>query len=311
MTESPVATSNSTIVRVQDRVRLGLIRSGFAAAERFAPGLGARWAFRLWVTLPNGGARRRDDRPVPGALSSLELPGRRSVVVESWGEGPPVYLVHGWGGWRGQMGAFVEDIVASGHRAVSYDAPAHGESGPGHLGDGRSSMLEMSEALTAVAESHGQPAGVIAHSGGAMATSAAIRDGLEVPRLAMIAPSADPEILIKRLAAVVGFGPRVVRRVVARTERLAGRPIADYDVRRLGGLAALPAALVIHDRDDKEVPVTDGEQIADAWPGATLRRTSGLGHRRILRVREIIIEAVAFVTDTHQPAWTPTRPRDR
>jgi pimeloyl-ACP methyl ester carboxylesterase len=279
--------------------RLLALRAGFAAAERVAPALGARWAFRLWVKLPDVGARRRDQRPEPGRRSTVALAGDRTIAVESWGEGPPVYLVHGWGGWRGQMGAFIAPLVDSGFRAVAYDAPSHGDSGPGHLGPGKSSMLEMSEALAGVTAANGAPAAVIAHSGGAMATSAAIRDGLAVPRLVMVAASADPLLLIDRLASVIGFGPRIRRRVKSYTTRLAGRPLADYDVRRLGAFAAHPPALVIHDRDDREVPVSDGEQIAAAWQDAELRLTAGLGHRRILRNPEVVAAAVRFVGSAH------------
>lgn len=56
------------------------------------------------------------------------MPGGRTVVVETWGEGEPVYLLHGWGGWRGQLGAFVAPIVEAGRRAVALDTPSHGES---------------------------------------------------------------------------------------------------------------------------------------------------------------------------------------
>jgi hypothetical protein len=53
--------------------------------------------------------------------------------------------------------------------------------------------------------------------------------------------------------------------------------------------------LVIHDRDDAEVPWQDGAMIAQAWPRATLSTTSGLGHRRIVRDAEVIREAVGFL----------------
>lgn len=54
--------------------------------------------------------------------------------------------------------------------------------------------------------------------------------------------------------------------------------------------------LVIHDADDDEVPLADGQQIAELWPGAALTTTTGLGHRRIVRdetVRALVVEALA------------------
>jgi len=40
---------------------------------------------------------------------------------------------------------------------------------------------------------------------------------------------------------------------------------------------------VLHDRRDAEVPFAHGAALAAAWPGAALRPSDGLGHRRILR----------------------------
>jgi pimeloyl-ACP methyl ester carboxylesterase len=53
--------------------------------------------------------------------------------------------------------------------------------------------------------------------------------------------------------------------------------------------------LLVHDQDDREVPFACGEAIAESWPGATLIRTQGLGHRRILRDPKVIEQAVRFV----------------
>jgi len=68
---------------------------------------------------------------------------------------------------------------------------------------------------------------------------------------------------------------------------------------------------VIHDREDAEVPWQEGAIIAQAWPGATLSTTSGLGHRRIVRDRHVVREAVNFVlAELHgrRPARAPAPP---
>jgi pimeloyl-ACP methyl ester carboxylesterase len=54
--------------------------------------------------------------------------------------------------------------------------------------------------------------------------------------------------------------------------------------------------LVIHDRDDKEVPFDVGRHIAESWPNAELVATEGLGHQRILRDEGVRDLAVSFVT---------------
>jgi pimeloyl-ACP methyl ester carboxylesterase len=56
-------------------------------------------------------------------------------------------------------------------------------------------------------------------------------------------------------------------------------------------------ALVVHDLLDSDVPYGHGEEIALAWPGARLYTTSGLGHRGMLRDREVIRQVVEFLAD--------------
>ncbi|PFG39868.1 alpha/beta hydrolase family protein [Georgenia soli] len=272
--------------------RLAAMRAAFGVLDTVAPHVSARWALRLWSTLPSNGGRRRDERPFAGERSVVDLPGRRSVVVETWGVGEPVYLVHGWGGWRGQLGAFVAPIVDAGRRVVAFDAPSHGESGPGVLGPRRSTAVEMTEALLAVVERHGEPAAVVGHSLGCTTTAIAVHDGMPAARVALVAPSADVVAMTDEMARRLGYAERTKREFASRLETLAGRPLTDFDLTRMAG--AVPA-LVVHDRLDKEVPYAEGVRVSQAWPAATLETTEGLGHQRILRDPGVIARVVEFV----------------
>lgn len=62
--------------------------------------------------------------------------------------------------------------------------------------------------------------------------------------------------------------------------------------------AGLPPLLLVHDRDDKEVDTPDTEDLAAAWPGSTVVRTTGLGHRRILRDPAVVARVLDFLTRT-------------
>ena len=54
--------------------------------------------------------------------------------------------------------------------------------------------------------------------------------------------------------------------------------------------------LVLHDEGDEIIPFAEGQQIVDAWPGAQLHATRGLGHNRILRDAGVIQSAVEFIS---------------
>ena len=269
-----------------------IVRS-FAVLERVAPAAGARWAERLWFTVPCARGRR-DRQAAPGRPFQLRVHGGR-VAGETWGAGPPVYLVHGWGGWRWQLDGFVAPLVEAGFRVVAFDAPSHGASDPGPSGPGRSTVLELADALAAVVADMGPAHAVVAHSLGATAAAFALRDGLPVERAAFVAPMADPLPYTRVFAGRLGFGERVRTRLVDRIERRVGLPLSAFDVPAMAEQVATPPLLLVHDRQDAETGWSDSAAIARSWPRSRLVTTVGLGHRRILRAPAVIAEVVEFV----------------
>lgn len=220
---------------------------------------------------------------------TIELDGRR-LPAWSWGDGPAVLLVHGWQGRGGQMGAFAAPLADAGFRAVAWDAPGHGGAG-GRL----SSLPEMIDAVAAAARREGPVAGVVAHSVGAAAVSGAIDAGLlAAGRAVFLSPPAEPARYLAAAGAWLGLPPPIVARARRRIERRFAIRMDD-----LAPVAQAPRRttplLVVHDRDDGEVPWDEGSRLAAAWPGARLVTTRGLGHRRLLRHPEVVAAAVDFL----------------
>lgn len=318
MTNAVPPAQKSTTDRIFQSVGAAAIRSAFRLAERVSPAFGARWGEALWFTPPRNRRRRaappltgtpfetavRWDTAAPAAagdalVSDLprgHVPSGR-VVGETWGDGPAVYLLHGWGGHRGQLRALVDPLVAAGYRVIAFDTPSHGASSPGPSGRRQATLLEAADALAAAVAAGGPAHGVVAHSAGCMATAFAMQAGLAVPRVAFIAPMAEFAPIVPVFAEQLGMGERVLARTIARVEQRVRRPLAAFDVGLLAPrLAASGAQLLLaHDRDDPEIPWSGSKAIAAAWPGARLISTSGLGHRRILRDPDVITEVTAFM----------------
>src|SRR5690606_8412736 len=276
--------------------RYRLLRAGMATLSRVSPARAVALFDRMWFTPPA-------TRPGPegrrwlarGRRLDVRLHGR-PLAAWSWGRGPAVLLVHGWGGNAGQMRALGQLLVERGLRVVAFDAPAHGASGPSRLGR-QVSMIEIADALRVVAAVAGPLAGMVAHSGGCTATALALRDGWRGPeRLAFIAPFALPSKAISPFARAVGASAEVAAGFSDRVQRRFGRPWTDFDVPAVPRLRTLPPLLVVHDRDDREVPWSHGHAVADAWPGARLRTVHGLGHRRILRDDAVLAQVADFLS---------------
>ncbi|MEI7518926.1 MAG: alpha/beta hydrolase, partial [Mycobacteriaceae bacterium] len=95
----------------------------FAVLERLAPAIGSRWAVELWCTPP---AVDMSLRMPPGVAAGEPVEafwdGHR-IAGEAWGDGPSVFLVHGWGGCRAHLAVFVKPLVAQGYRVIAFDLP--------------------------------------------------------------------------------------------------------------------------------------------------------------------------------------------
>lgn len=273
---------NSTLVRLSS----ALLRATAAVApEVAAAGLEAAFRHSRRFPIPQrergwlAGARR----------GAFEVAGRL-LPTWSWGSGPAVLLVHGWQGRGSQLGAFAGPLADAGFRAIAWDAPGHGAN-PGRL----SSLPEMIEAVLAAARSAGPVAGAVAHSVGAAAVSGAMSRGLAVDAAVFLAPPAEPGRFLELAGAWLGLPPPIAERARRRIERRFA--IRMTDIAPLAQAPRMTAPLmVVHDRDDGEVPWEDGSRLASAWPGARLITTRGLGHRRVLRDPAIVAAAVDFLS---------------
>ena len=287
----------STNVRSAKQLAAGVsglaLRAGLQAMSALAPAATERWALGRFATparTPHGGPK------APGGHRFTLAGPHGDLAVWDYGAGPTVLLAHGWSGHAAQMSAFIPALVAGGYHVVCFDQPAHG-----HSGGRRTSMLQFRDAVLAVGRRLGPLAGVVAHSLGATASLLALDRGLRADRLVLLAPPIDPVPFAWAFADQVGL-PR------ARTEGLV-RLLREFLHADLGERYAMEAAaaardplLLIHDQDDRAVPISHGRQLADACPRARLWPVRGLGHNRMLGDPAVVQAAVAFLQTGQVPA---------
>jgi pimeloyl-ACP methyl ester carboxylesterase len=280
-------------------IQLGLIRAGFSILEQVAPGLAARWAAELFLKPRRHKRPLREQSILAEAESfSVNWKGQR-LAAWSWGSGPVVLLVHGWEGRGAQLSSYIAPLAEAGYRVVAFDGPGHGSSE-----GNRSSIVDMADAINAVGQALGEVQAVVAHSMGAAATTLALKTGLHVERLVYIAPPVDLGEYARSFAHLLGVSSKI-------KEQMQNNIEARFKVKwsSLNGLAIAPTMdaelLVFHDIKDRDVPWKEGKALAQAWPGARLVTTSGLGHRKILHNDEIVAQAITFITNPsllHRPA---------
>ena len=286
-------------------------RALFRVLQPVAPGLASWLAERLFFTAP----RRALTAPARAFLATgrrfrIDVEGRR-VVGWHWGDidrSPLVYLSHGWASRGSRLAAFAEPLLATGYAVVTYDAPGNGASA-----HGMTSMPEYARALLAVVAHTGAgraPRAVIAHSMGCSGTALALSWGLEVERLAFLAPAADPPSWVAPFQHALGLRDDVLARVRARSERrlrVRWNELHVCDIAQR--LLHRPPLLIVHDTKDETVAWSDGSAIAAAWPNSRLVSTEGLGHRGVTQHPDVVRHVIEFVT-AETPKRTSRRDRE-
>jgi len=273
-------------------------RAVLRVLQPVSPALAAWLAERLFFTAP-----RRTLTPAArdflatGQRFTLSVAGRR-VVAWHWGDvrtAPIVYLSHGWASRGSRLAAFAAPLLSSGYAVVTYDVPGNGASARG-----MTSMPDYARTLLAVAAHAGEgraPHAVIAHSMGCSGTALALSWGLEVERLAFLAPAADPPSWLGPFVRALDLRADVVDLMRARSERRLGVRWDDLHVCDIARrLERRPPLLIVHDKHDETVAWSDGSAIAAAWPNSRLISTERLGHRGVTQDANVVRHVIDFVT---------------
>jgi pimeloyl-ACP methyl ester carboxylesterase len=263
----------------------------FAASALLFPELAGAWAEHRFLTPPrNAGAAAALDL-IDARSTLLEHKGRH-IAVWRWGErdAPAVILAHGWGGHAAQMRGFVFPLLGAGFRVIAYDQPAHGVS------EGRLTGLpDFADVLSEIAWQHGEVRAFVGHSLGAAAGALALAQGkARFDKLVLISPPADLVGYSRRFARWHWMPEAVRRAMQSAIEERYGVLWENLELARLAPRLGADA-LVIHDRDDRQVPWTHGAQVARLWPGARLMSTDGLGHGGILDADVVTCAAADFI----------------
>ena len=286
----------STNVRSKKAPPAGLLalRAGLGALGAVAPLPAAAIAEHLFLT-PKRHRRPAAEFDVLARARHLLVPGEESALGDAplasweWGhEGPRVLLVHGWEGRGAQLGGLVEPLLERGFRVVTFDAPAHGNSS-----GTTSSLVHFARAVERVVNAFGPFEAIITHSMGGAATAWASRHAPLAKRLVMIAPPIDVRDFTRQLSRTLSLSDAVRTEVEKRLEKRLGVAPSELHVGRIAPRMTTPL-LVIHDEEDSDVPIACGEHVVAQWPRAQLIRTTGLGHRRILKDAKVIADAVRF-----------------
>ncbi len=228
------------------------------------------------------------DGPIPvHVFEPVDQPVRANVLV-----------AHGWTAEASFMTLFGERLRHVGFRAILMDAPAHG-----HCPRRKSSMIDYTEAVLNVAAAFAPVPHIIAHSMGCLAALHAGAGGppfhqrADFKRYVLISPPNRLSAITREFANARNLTDQARRAFERRLERVAHRSLSTFtsaDLLRASG----GTAILLHARDDTEVPIFHSEEIAASVPGTKTQLFDGMGHRKILSSPQVVRAALNFLMET-------------
>lgn len=273
-----------------------LLRLSFRIGGRLSPTIAGRLAYKLWFTPTRFKLPAREKIALDSAKLSNHQIAKNNIITFSWGnenpDTPLVLLVHGWSGRGTQLGSFVQPLLDAGYRVLSFDAPAHGKSS-----GKQTSLYEFADVILALQKHYGDIHAAITHSFGGPCIANAIQHGFKTNRIVSISPPATTKGLVEKFNDALHLPKKTREKMIQHIENTYSKNIWE-EISMVNSIkgATIPS-LLIHDTNDTDIPWQEGEAVAHAWNNAKFIKTSGLGHRRILRDDFVIKTAVAYIKE--------------
>jgi pimeloyl-ACP methyl ester carboxylesterase len=264
----------------------------FSFLEKFSPQLAGKLALKLFLKPIRFKTPQREKEAIDRASIFKITVENYDVAIYEWGEGPVVWVLHGWSGRSTQLYEITKELVKNGYKVYGIDAPGHGKSSGND-----SNVLLFESALQELNRLKGPPLVYIGHSLGGAVGFLAIRNGIKIKKLISIGAPGISDAIIKEALQKIGAGEITFKYLKKAFYKKFKEPFENFTVLKwIKNTKDIPI-LIIHDKDDKDAPFHHAVALSEAIPKAEFYVTTGLGHNRILRDKAVIEKVLSFVNE--------------
>lgn len=263
----------------------------FPITEKFAKPIANKLALKLFFQPPRKDYTEQDVEFLSKAKQFQLNVDDQKIYAYSWGEGPKVLLVHGWGGYATQFSQIILQLVKSGFEVITFDAPGHGQSTGKH-----SDILLFEKSIHEVNAILGNVDFIIGHSLGGVASLLAIKNGLKINKFISIsAPSISEDILYqfrKQINATPKIDSVIENHILDKYNIPFDQVSAETIAKEIK--EEVPT-LLIHCEDDNRVPLKHMVVLKKNIPQSEYYTSSGKGHIRILKCINVSLKIEDFL----------------
>ncbi|MDP3946369.1 MAG: alpha/beta hydrolase [Lutibacter sp.] len=282
-----ITTSSITVPKIP----ASIIATG-KILQYLAPPLAVLYAIKLFRTPIRFKTPARENMMADSAQKKLvmipEL--NKEVMVYSYGYSKrKILLIHGWSGRGTQLFKIADKLLENGFMTISFDAPAHGKS------SGKTTMMnEFVKTALFLEKEFGPFEIAIGHSLGGMTVLNSVKLGLNVKKAIVIGSGDVITDIIKEFVAKIQLKLKLVNKIKQHFYRKFGEDIDNYSAYIAAKSVKIPT-LVLHDTEDKDVPVSCAHHIRQNLEQGEILITNGLGHSRILKDSKVIGRIIEFI----------------
>jgi pimeloyl-ACP methyl ester carboxylesterase len=216
----------------------------------------------------------------------------KRIMVYNYGEShKKIILVHGWSGRGTQLVKIADKMLTLGYCTISFDAPAHGKS------DGKTTLMtEFIASILELEKFYGPFEYIVGHSLGGMSTLNAIKQGLKVKKAIIIGSGDSVNDILADFVSKLKLKSKIANRMRDSFEKEYQMDMESFSAYIAAKDVKVPV-LVVHDKQDEDVPYSASENIHKHLENGKLILTENLGHRKILGDKEVINQITEFIND--------------
>lgn len=258
----------------------------------FSPKLVTLFAAKLFTSpIKHKIPKRELEMDAKSTKKLIEIPkiNKKVVLYQYAKSSKKILLVHGWSGRGTQLFKIADELIKEGYSIVSFDAPAHGKS------PGKSTIMsDFIETILEIERQFGPFDVAVGHSLGGMSLLNAVKKGLAINHLAIIGSGDIVTDILDDFVAKLELNPIISTQLRLYFEKKYGVEMDSYSGYKSAMDITIPV-LVVHDKNDPEVPVSAGINIHKHLKNGELFLTEGLGHRKILGNHLVIEKVIKFI----------------
>ena len=177
------------------------------------------------------------------------------------------------------------------YKVYAFDGPSHGYSSKG-----KTSLFEFTELVAVLIRKLGVKT-LISHSFGGVATTYALFQNLdlEIEKYLLLTT---PDKFIERINDVshsIGITEKVKDKLVRKLNKETNQNVHALNVSDFVRQINVAEGMIIHDRNDKVIPIERSRNVHDNWPQARFAEVEGTGHFRILRDQAVLGAVLEFL----------------